>query len=232
VLNKEFVVLSAHFDHVGTLQSSDRPATQTDSIFNGARDNAFGVTALLSAAKVLAKHPPKRSVLVVALTAEEIGLIGSKYFVEHPPVPLEKMIFNLNTDGAGQSDSTIVAVMGLNRVGAADEITLACKAFGLEPFADPAPEQNLFDRSDNVSFAAVGIPAPTFSPGFRQFDNSILKHYHQPSDEVETLDFDYVLKFCKAFALASRKVADKSQRPRWADGDKYQPAFIELYGGH
>ncbi|MBK8506255.1 MAG: M28 family peptidase [Saprospiraceae bacterium] len=231
VLSKEFVVLSAHFDHVGTSQSSDRPATQTDSIFNGARDNAFGVTALLSAAKVLANHPPKRSVLLLALTAEEIGLVGSKYFVEHPTVPLQNLIFNLNTDGAGQSDSTIVAVMGLNRVGAVEEITMACQAFGLEPFADPAPEQNLFDRSDNVSFAAVGIPAPTFSPGFRQFDNSILKHYHQPSDEVETLDFKYVLKFCRAFALTARKIADKSQRPHWIDGDKYQPAFIQLYGG-
>ena len=231
VLSKEFVVLSAHYDHVGTSQSSDRPSGQTDSIYNGARDNAFGVTALLSAAKTLGEQPPKRSVLLLAVTAEEIGLIGSKYFVEHPTIPLENLIFNLNTDGAGQSDSTIVAVMGLNRVGAVDEITMACNAFGLEPFADPAPEQNLFDRSDNVSFAAVGIPAPTFSPGFRQFDNAILKHYHQPSDEVDTLDFNYVLKFCKAFALTARKIADKPERPKWVDGDKYQPAFIQLYGG-
>lgn len=227
---EQFVALTAHFDHVGTIQSQDRPATTTDSIFNGARDNAFGVTALLAAAESLSKSPPERSILFIAFTAEEIGLVGSKYFVDHPTVPLDKIIFNLNTDGAGNSDSTIVSVMGLNRVGAADEMNKACRTFGLETFADPAPEQNLFDRSDNVSFAARGIPAPTFSPGFRQFDNMILKHYHQPSDEVETIDLPYVSKFCRAFAYAARLIANMPSQPRWSSGDKYEPAFQQLYG--
>ena len=229
-LKDEYVVLSAHFDHVGTYTSADRPATESDSIFNGARDNAFGVAALLAAAEMLGEEAPKRSVLLVAFTGEEIGLVGSKYFVDHPTVPLDKIVFNLNTDGAGNSDSTIVSVMGLNRVGASAQLEEACKAFGLSTFADPAPEQNLFDRSDNVSFAAKGIPAPTFSPGFKQFDNAILKHYHQPSDEVETLDLNYVLKFCKAYALAGRLVADMKERPRWSAGDKYEQAFLQLYG--
>lgn len=230
ILKNEYVILSAHFDHVGTSTSSQRPANVTDSIYNGARDNALGVTALLSAAKTLSLHPPKRSILLLGLTAEEIGLVGSKYYVDNPLIPLDQMVFNLNTDGAGHSDSTIVAVIGLNRVGAAEEIEAACHAFGLDVFADPAPEQNLFDRSDNVSFAAVGIPAPTFSPGFRTFDSEIMKHYHQPSDEVDTLDFNYVLKFCRAYALAARMIADKEERPKWAEGDKYYPAFIELFG--
>lgn len=229
-LKDEYVALTAHFDHVGTFKSQDRPSSEKDSIFNGARDNAFGVTALLSAAETLGKNPPARSVIFIAFTAEEVGLLGSKYYVEHPTVPLEKIIFNLNTDGAGNSDSTIVSVMGLNRVGAAAELNKACEAFGLETFADPAPEQNLFDRSDNVSFAAKGVPAPTFSPGFRQFDNEILKNYHQPSDEVETIDLSYVVKFCKAYAYAARLVADKSSRPKWSTGDKYESAFMELYG--
>lgn len=229
-LRNEYVILSAHFDHVGIASSKERPDNQTDSIYNGARDNAMGVTALLTAAKTLAAHPPKRSVLLLALTAEEIGLIGSKYYVNHPLVPLEQTVFNLNTDGAGNSDSSIVAIMGFHRVGAAHEIETACRAFGLDPFADPAPEQNLFDRSDNVSFAAVGIPAPTFSPGFRKFDDDILKHYHRPSDEVETMDLNYVHRFCQAYALAARLVADKGQRPRWVEDDKYYPAFRELYG--
>ena len=228
-LKDEFVVLSAHFDHVGTSVSSERPGTQIDSVFNGARDNAFGVAALLSAAEALTLAPPRRSVLLLACTAEEIGLLGSRYFVEHPVVPLDQIVFNLNTDGAGHSDSTIVAVMGLNRVGAASEIRQACTAFGLEPFADPAPEQNLFDRSDNVNFAAVGIPAPTFSPGFREFDKEIMRHYHQPSDEVDTLDFQYALSFCRAFALCARLIADKNERPRWSSGDKYEKAYKQLY---
>ncbi|NND32415.1 MAG: M28 family peptidase [Saprospiraceae bacterium] len=229
VLKNEYIALSAHFDHVGTSSSSERPQTQIDSIFNGARDNAFGVAALISAAEALAIEPAKRSILLIACTAEEIGLLGSKYFVENPVVPLDKIVFNLNTDGAGHSDSSIISVMGLNRVGAATEISEACLAYGLEPYADPAPEQNLFDRSDNVSFAAVGIPAPTFSPGFREFDKDIMRHYHQPSDEVETLDFDYVLKFCRAYALCARLIANKDERPMWSSGDKYEEAYKHLY---
>lgn len=229
MLKTEYIALSAHYDHVGISRSSERPKTNIDSIFNGARDNAFGVAALLSAAKTLAMAPPRRSVLLIACTAEEIGLLGSKYFVEHPIIPLNQIVFNLNTDGAGHSDSTIVSVMGLDRVGASTEIKAACAAFDLETFADPAPEQNLFDRSDNVSFAAVGIPAPTFSPGFREFDKEIMRHYHQPSDEVGSLDFDYVLSFCRAYALAARLIADKEERPKWSSGDKYEKAYQHLY---
>jgi hypothetical protein len=229
LLRDEYIALSAHYDHVGTSRSSDRPKTNTDSIFNGARDNAFGVAALLSAAKTLAIAPPKRSILLIACTAEEMGLLGSKYFVEHPIIPLDQIVFDLNTDGAGHSDSTIVSVMGLNRVGVSAEIKEACAAFDLETFADPAPEQNLFDRSDNVSFAAVGIPAPTFSPGFREFDKEIMRHYHQPSDEVSSLDFNYVLRFCRAYAFCARLIANKSEKPRWSEGDKYEEAYNHLY---
>jgi len=229
-LKDEYIALTAHFDHIGTRVSPEVPATEFDSIYNGARDNAFGVSALLSAARTLAEDPPQRSVILIAFTGEEIGLLGSKYFVGNPIVPLKQIVFNLNTDGAGHSDSTIVSVMGLDRVGAREEIDLACKTFGLGTFADPAPEQNLFDRSDNVSFAAAGIPAPTFSPGFRTFDAAIMRHYHQPSDEVETLDLEYVLTFCKAYAYCARLIANKKQRPSWPKGDKYRPAFDQLYG--
>ncbi|MCB0686770.1 MAG: M28 family peptidase [Saprospiraceae bacterium] len=229
-LKGEYIALTAHFDHVGTYTSRDRPATQKDSIFNGARDNAFGVSALLAAAQSLGEVPPKRSILFIAFTGEEIGLVGSRYYTDHPTIPLSQIIFNLNTDGAGNSDSTIVSVMGLNRVGAKEEIDKGCEEFGLTTFADPAPEQNLFDRSDNVSFAAKGIPAPTFSPGFKQFDNDILKHYHQPSDEAETIDLNYFYKFCQAYAYTARLIADKSSRPKWSGGDKYESAFLELYG--
>ena len=229
-LKDQHVVVTAHYDHVGTRVQPDRPQTNFDSVFNGARDNAFGVAAILTAAKILAEDPPKRSVLFVAFTAEEIGLLGSQYFVDHPIIPLNQMVFNLNTDGAGYSDTSLISIMGLNRVGATAELTAACEAFGFEAFADPAPGQGLFDRSDNVSFARVGIPAPTFSPGFRDFDQNILKNYHQPSDESDTLDFGYVHRFCQAFAKAARLVADMEQQPRWSAGDKYEEAFQQLFG--
>ncbi len=228
-LKAEYVLLSAHYDHVGVGKQGGQAYTPEDSIFNGARDNAFGTVAILTAAKALAAAPPKRSILVVALTGEEIGLLGSKYYAAHPLMPLNKCIFNMNTDGAGYSDTTIVSVMGLDRTGAKSEFMKATKAFGLGVYADPSPEQGLFDRSDNVSFAKVGIPAPTFSPGFTAFSGDIMKYYHQAIDNPESINFDYLQRFCQSFAYASRLIADMPIAPFWIKGDKYEEAGNKLY---
>ena len=144
-------------------------------------------------------------------------------------VPLKQTIFNLNTDGAGYNDTTIVSVIGLERTGAKAEIEAGAKAAGLGVFGEPAPEQGLFDRSDNVSFAAKGIPAPTFSPGFKTFDEAIGKYYHQAIDNPESLDFGYVHKFCQAYAHTARLIADRPTRPQWSVGDKYEAAGKTLY---
>ncbi|MCF0059498.1 M28 family peptidase [Dyadobacter sp. CY356] len=228
-LKSEYILLSAHYDHVGVGKQGGQAYTPEDSIFNGARDNAFGTVALLTAAEALAKNPPKRSVLIVALTAEEVGLLGGRYYAAHPLLPLNKCIFNLNSDGAGYNDTTIVSVMGLSRTGAKTEIETASKAFGLGVFADPSPEQGLFDRSDNVSFAKEGIPAPTFTPGFKEFNGDIMKNYHQVSDNPETVDFNYLLKFCQAYTYTARLIADRKTAPQWISGDKYEAAAKKLY---
>ena len=120
-------------------------------------------------------------------------------------------------------------MIGLDRTGARAEIEAASKAFGLDVVADPAPEQGLFDRSDNVSFAAKGIPAPTMTPGFRTFDAELMKNYHQVSDNPETIDFDYLLKFSQAYVNAARLIADRAQAPQWIKGDKYEEAGKKLY---
>ncbi|TDE13815.1 M28 family peptidase [Dyadobacter psychrotolerans] len=229
-LKDEYILLTAHYDHVGVGKQGGQAYTPEDSIFNGARDNAFGVVGLLAAAESFSKLPPKRSVLIVALTAEEVGLLGSQYYAAHPLLPLNKCIFNINSDGAGYNDTTIVAVMGLNRTGAKAEMETASKAFGLGIFADPSPEQGLFDRSDNVSFAKKGIPAPTFTPGFREFNGDIMKNYHQVSDNPETIDFNYLLKFSQAYTYAARLIADMAKAPQWIAGDKYEEAAKKLYG--
>ncbi|GAB3890649.1 M28 family peptidase [Spirosoma agri] len=229
-LKDEYVILSAHFDHVGVGKQGGSAYQPSDSIFNGARDNAFGTVSILEAAKALSQQRPKRSILVLALTGEEVGLLGSRYYAEHPLVPLKQTVFDLNTDGAGYNDTTIVSVIGLERTGAKAEIETAAKAFGLGVFAEPAPEQGLFDRSDNVSFAVKGIPAPTFSPGFKTFDEAIGKYYHQAIDNPESLDFNYVYKFCQAFTYAARLIADRPMRPHWSAGDKYEAAGKALYG--
>jgi hypothetical protein len=228
-LKDEYVLLTAHYDHVGVGKQGGQNYTEEDSIFNGARDNAFGTVAVLAAAQSLIQNPPRRSVLLVALTGEEVGMLGSKYYANHPLLPLKKCIFNLNIDGAGYNDTSIVSVIGLNRTGARAEIETAGKAFGLGIFADPAPEQGLFDRSDNVSFAAKGIPAPTMSPGFRTFDAELMKNYHQVSDNPETIDFGYLLKFCQTYSHAARLIANRAQAPEWSKGDKYEEAGKKLY---
>ncbi|MEL6923473.1 MAG: M28 family peptidase [Bacteroidota bacterium] len=230
-LKNEYVLLSAHYDHVGTGSGANGGAvTETDTIFNGARDNGIGTVALIAAAKTLAQAPPKRSVIILAVTGEEMGLLGSRFYASNPVIPLKQTIFNLNTDGAGYNDKTKVSIMGFDRVGAAAEMEKAASTFGLGVIADPAPEQNLFDRSDNVSFAQKGIPAPTFSPGFTAFDEVIAKHYHQVSDNPDTVDYDYVLRYAQAFAMAARLIADKDERPQWKEGDKYEAAGKTLYG--
>ncbi|MBD2751805.1 M28 family peptidase [Spirosoma validum] len=228
-LKNEYVVLSAHFDHVGVGKQGGAAYQPSDSIFNGTRDNAIGTVAILEAAKALSLQRPGRSVLVLALTGEEVGLLGSKYYSDHPLVPLKQTVFDLNTDGAGYSDTTIISVIGLERTGAKAEIEAGAKAFGLGVFAEPAPEQGLFDRSDNVSFAAKGVPAPDFSPGFKSFDQEIGKYYHQAIDNPESLNFNYVLRFCQAYAHTARLIANRATRPQWSAGDKYEPAAKALY---
>jgi hypothetical protein len=227
----EYVLLTAHYDHVGA--GMDKPgATPADSIFNGARDNGMGTVALLNAAEALAAAPPARSVVFIAYAAEESGLLGSQYYAEHPLVPLERSVFALNVDTGGYSDTTIVTVIGMGRTTADAAIQQGAAAFGLQAAADPSPEQNLFDRSDNVSLARKGVPAPTFTPGFRSFtDEGVAQYYHQPADEAdEHFDFAYLHRFSQAYAHAARRLADLAEPPRWVAGDKYEPAAQALYG--
>jgi hypothetical protein len=225
-LKNDYVMLSAHYDHLGVGQ----PNAEGDSIYNGARDNAVGTVAIINAAKYFAKHPPKRSILLCAWTAEEKGLLGSAYFAENPLVDLENIAFNLNIDGAGYNDTSMITIIGLGRTTADTLLKEAVREFNLTPAPDPAPEQNLYDRSDNVNFARKGIPAPTYSLGFTAFDDEIGQYYHQQADRVDNFDLDYALVYWKSFLLAAQKVADMEERPFWLPGDKYEEAGRELYG--
>jgi hypothetical protein len=224
-LKDEFIIYSGHYDHVGV----GAPNADNDSIYNGARDNAIGTASILSAAENLAKYPTKRSSLFILFTGEEKGLLGSEYYVEHPVIPLKKMVYCFNSDGAGYNDTSKITIFGLNRTTAGQHIIDAGKQFGLTVIDDPAPEQNLFDRSDNVNFAAKGIPAPTFSLGFTAFDEEINKYYHQVTDNPDTVDYDYLVKFFKAYVLTARLISNDPKTPFWTEGDKYYNAGVELY---
>ena len=224
-LKDEYVMLSAHYDHVGV----GKPNAEGDSIYNGARDNAVGTVAIINAARYFAEHPPKRSILLCAWTAEEKGLLGSGFFADNPLVPLEKIVYNLNIDNAGYNDTSIISVIGLGRTSADPLIEKAVAEFGLKAISDPAPEQGLYDRSDNVNFARKGIPSPTFSLGFTAFDEEISKHYHQASDQVDNFDLEYAVLYWKSYILSALYIANWDQKPVWEVGDKYEEVGKKLY---
>ena len=225
-LKEEYIMYSAHYDHVGI----GTPDAAGDSIYNGARDNAIGTTAVLSMAANIGKYPTKRSAVFILFTGEEKGLLGSKYYTEHPLFPLKQIVYGFNTDGAGYNNTKLATVIGLNRTTAQKHIVAGAAAFGLEAIDDPAPEQGLFDRSDNVSFSSKGIPAPTYSTGFDAFDDEINKYYHQAADEADSLDYDYLLKFYQGYVLSGRLIANDPEKPFWVKGDTYEAAGNVLYG--
>ncbi len=224
-LKDEFVVYSAHYDHVGVGVPND----EGDSIYNGSRDNAVGTVTVLTAAQNIAQNPTKRSALFVLFTGEEKGLLGSQYFVNNSPIPLENIVYCFNSDNGGYNDTSKATIIGLTRTSAEEMIIEACNEFGLNAIEDPAQEQGLFDRSDNVRFAAKGIPAPTFSLGFTAFDNEITKYYHQPTDEPSTLDYEYLEKFFKSYVYSCRLIGNAETAPFWNEGDKYYEAGVNLY---
>jgi Zn-dependent M28 family amino/carboxypeptidase len=197
VLKEEYIIYSAHYDHVGIGRADERG----DSIYNGARDNAVGTVTVLSAAENLAKYPTKRSALFIFFTGEEKGLLGSHYYANNPAIPLDKVTYCFNSDNGGYNDTSRATIIGLTRTEAQPLIEKACNAFGLDAAEDAAPEQGLFDRSDNVNFAKKGVPAPSFSLGFTAFDDEINKYYHQPSDSPASLDYVYLTKYAVCFLV-------------------------------
>lgn len=228
-LRNEYVLLTAHYDHVGVGQQGGGAYTAQDSIFNGARDNAFGTVALLAAAKALAQQPPARSVIFLAVTGEELGLLGSTYYSENPLIPLRQVIFNFNADTGGYNNTGVVGIVGYGRTGTDELMQEGLKPFGLRVRANPAPEQNLFDRSDNVAFARKGVPCVTYTPGFDEFDEEITRYYHQVTDNPDTIDYVYLHKFSQGFAHIARLIANRAERPVWKTGDKYEAAGKTLY---
>lgn len=224
-LKDEIIIYSAHYDHIGVGDAD----MQGDSIYNGTRDNAIGTVTVLEAAKNIAKYPLKRSAMFIFFTGEEKGLLGSEWYVEHPVMPLENVVYCFNSDNAGYNDTTAATIIGLERTTAGKQITEACAEYGLETTEDPVPEQNLFDRSDQVNFAKKGVPALMYSMGIKDFGEDILKYYHQQGDNPDSINYNYIFKFTKAYVLACRMVGNMAEKPYWIEGDKYFEAGEDLY---
>ena len=224
-LKKEHIVMCAHFDHVG-IQSK---GAGQDSIYNGTRDNGIGTTGLINAAKYFAKYPPKRSIIIIALTAEEKGLLGSAYYVEDPKIPLEETVFAFNIDNSGYTNTEVFTLLDTSRTNIDELVFQAASEVGLGVIGDRLPNQNYYERSDQVSFAKKGVPAVNFKMSMTAFDERISKYYHQPADEFHTVDLDYIHKYWKAYIRAAELIGNWDQKPYWIKGDKFEEAGNKLY---
>src|SRR3954463_8153433 len=189
------VLIDAHYDHLGI-----GAPVNGDSIYNGADDDASGVVAVLEAARALAAGPaPKRTVLFVATTGEEVGLLGTRWFIAHPVVPLERLVANLEIEMIGRPDS-LAGGPGRAWLTGYERSTMGpmFAAAGLPIVADRRLDQQFFTRSDNIAFAQMGIPAHTLS-SYNMHDD-----YHRPSDDVAHVDFAHMTSVVRAAALATR----------------------------
>jgi hypothetical protein len=212
VLKSEIVLVDAHFDHVGV-----GPAVNGDSIYNGADDDASGVTAVLEIARQLAEGGrPKRTVVFAAMTGEEMGLLGTRFFIDNPPLPLSQFVGNLEIEMIGRPDSLAGGagkawLTGYERSNMGEQLAAA----GIPIGPDKRPEQNFFQRSDNYAFAVRGIVAHTLSTFNLHAD------YHRPSDDVKGMDVEHMAAVINAAAQAARVLAD-GPKPEWKQGGQPQ----------
>ena len=231
-LADEYVVYSAHLDHNGIGAEVDG-----DSIYNGAYDNAMGVSLMIEAARSFAVNPPRRSVLFIALTAEERGLLGSDYFAHYPTVPTEAMVANINLDmPLFLYPLADIIAFGAQHSSLEGVVREAIKAEGFELTPDPMPEENIFRRSDQYSFVRRGVPAVFLVPGYTSSDPDVdgeavvkdhrKQHYHRPSDDMSrTFDWESALRFARANVSIGAAIANEEERPSWNEGDFFGEKF-------
>lgn len=208
----EYVVVSAHYDHIGVGREVDG-----DAIYNGADDDATGTTAVVLLAEAMAKAPPcRRSILFVCFAAEERGLKGSAAFCDQPPIALAKVVANVNIEMIGRPEQGNEGKAWITGVGYSDFAAIAGEALasadvGLVEFGMAV---RLFAQSDNYSFARHGVVAHSLSAG------SLHKDYHQPSDSVDKLDIPHMTKIVRGLFAAVRAFADRAEPPAWTDAGK------------
>jgi len=207
-LRDEYILVTAHYDHVGIGRPVDG-----DSIYNGADDDASGTAALIWIAESLAASDtrPARSIVFAAVTGEEMGLLGTRWYITDPPVPLGQTVANLNVEMIARPDSAVGPgrswLTGFERTTMGE--MLAAAGLPIEP--NPHPEQNYYERSDNIAFARLGIPAHTLSSYGGHGD------YHSPDDESELADPDHMAEVAEVAVRAVVELAN-GLAPEWKAG--------------
>ncbi len=207
----EVVLVTAHYDHIGIGR-----AVNGDSINNGADDDASGTVGLLELARQFARGPrPARTIVFAAVTGEEVGLIGTKWYINHPVRPLDSTVANLNLEMIGRPD-TLTGGVGTAWLTGYERSTFGdlLLAAGVPIVPDPRPAQRFFERSDNIDFARRGIPAHTLSTF------NLHRDYHQVTDGPETMDTEHMARVIDAALIALRTLANAPDVPRWHPGGR------------
>ena len=228
VLKNEVIVLTAHLDHIGITRG-----IEGDQINNGALDNASGIATLLEAARMLKAGPAmKRSVMFIALTAEEKGLLGAQYFALNPTVPKGNIVANVNLDMPILTyPFTDLVVFGGARSTIIEEVEKAAAEMDITLSPDPVPDQGLFTRSDHFRFVEAGIPSVYLIPGWEnggaeEFARHMTTNYHRPSDDMaNSIDFDAAARFAAIKARIALALANADQRPLWRKDDFFARQF-------
>ena len=210
VASRDAILLTAHLDHLGI-----GPRKNGDRIYNGADDDASGTTAVLELARAFAQGPrPTRTVLFVLFGSEELGGFGNRYFLDHPPVPLSRIVANLEFEMIGRRDSAMqqdgLWLTGFERSDLGPELA----RHGAALVADPHPKEKFFQRSDNYSLARRGIIAQTVSSFGLHTD------YHQPSDELGRIDFPHMQRAIASMFGPINWLANTTWKPNWLPNGK------------
>jgi Zn-dependent M28 family amino/carboxypeptidase len=233
-LGAEYVVMLGHLDHEGI-----GVPVEGDRIYNGALDNAAGIAGLLEAARSLAgqETAPRRSILFLAVTAEEKGLIGSEYFAHYPTVPRDRIVAAVNLDMPVLTyDFTDVVAFGAEHSSLKGTVEAALVDEGLTLTPDPMPDQAIFTRSDHYSLVQQGIPSIFLTTGWntpsgkgeggKAFHAFLSTNYHRPSDDMTLpLNFAAGAKFARVNARILLAIANADERPRWNDRDFFGTLF-------
>jgi Zn-dependent M28 family amino/carboxypeptidase len=213
--------VSAHLDHLGTGEPING-----DRIYNGAMDNASGVAAILEVANAIRESSvkPARSILFVAVTGEENGLIGSRYFAARPTVPRTSIVANVNTDMfLPLFPLKTLMVLGLDESDLADDIKAAAAQAGVGVQSDPEPQRNRFVRSDQYSFIKLGIPALAMKVGYEPNSPEAAiaakwtaERYHAPSDDLnQPIDMSAAGTYVAVVRDLAVRIANRETRPKW-----------------
>lgn len=236
VMGGEYLVYMAHLDHIG--ETPNPAEDDEDVINNGALDNASGVSVLIETARIFAQGPqPRRSILFLAVTAEEKGLVGSEYFASNPTVPAEAMVGAINLDmPLLLYDFGDVIAFGAEHSSLGAVVASAAGEFGVRLTPDPMPEENIFVRSDHYRFVQQGIPAIYLVTGPRAADGEtdtapiveafLKKHYHKPSDDLNLpIDYRAAVRFTRINTRVGEIIANQPERPAWAEGDFFGTTY-------